>query len=78
MSAATVASIEERCRFVFNHLGGRIGLTHDGKLADEARRALLPVRQYDRAPGGRTEWEIYLIPQTVEDPDAVKREYQEE
>lgn len=51
--------IEQKCRFVFNHRGGRIGLTTDGKLADAARAALLPVRSYYRAPG-IPEWEIHL------------------
>lgn len=64
---AVVESIEERCRFVFNHRGGRIGLTADGALVEEARNALLPVRQYERAPGGVTEWEIILRTEQIEE-----------
>lgn len=63
MSNETVmADIESRCRFVFGHFGGRIGLTTDGTLANEARAALLITREYERTPGGVTEWEIHLKP----------------
>jgi hypothetical protein len=55
----TPEQIEERCRFVFHHRGGRIGLTTDGMLADAARAALLPVRAYEKSPGV-PEWEIHL------------------
>lgn len=55
----TAAQIEERCRFVFNHRGGRIGLTMDGQLVNEARTALLPVRAYERS-AGVPEWEIWF------------------
>lgn len=58
----TSAQIEERCRFVFNHRGGRIGLTTDGTLAVEARESMLAVRAYERAPGF-PEWEIHLEPE---------------
>ena len=70
--------IQKRMRFVFEHRGGVIGLTHDGKLVDEARRAGLSVRQYERSPGGRVEWEVYFRPEVLVDPDADQREYQEE
>ena len=40
--------IEARCRFVFNHRGGRYGLTTDGALAVAASHALLSYTQYTR------------------------------
>lgn len=58
----TAAQIEAKCRFVFNHRGGRIGLTTDGMLADAARAALLPVQAYWRAPEV-PEWEIHFEPE---------------
>lgn len=78
MSETVQRDIQKRCRFVFEHRGGVIGLTHDGKLADEARRAGLSIQQYERAPGGRVEWEIYFKPEVIKDPDSddAQNEYQ--
>lgn len=61
--------IERQCRFVFNHLGGRIGLTNDLKLVEAAQLEGLRCKKYDRVPGF-PEWEIELGGQVMlQDPD---------
>lgn len=53
------AGIEARCRFVFNHVGGRFGLTTDAAVAADARAFFMTALGYTRAPG-LVEYEISL------------------
>lgn len=63
------AELEQRCRFVYNHAGGRYGLTTDPAVARTAEALGLHVRSYRRGRRLPAEFEI-----TFRDPAELELE----